>query len=244
MLAAPARDARPPVAPAAAAGGHAGLLQDLVQAFCEFLEAAVHTALYARNLYAREVFERARLYNVFIRRSRHPQLNAYIATVVGKLKVRAGRPVNGPPGPSRLSSGGGGFSGRRKHGDHAACVAAGWAVIVSAAVTHATHTAGSDRVREPEGGGRGVLRAARQAHRARHVRHAGAEQPLVQCAASLSTSTLPDCSVASSAHGWHPFELCGAPLPRRGQPASPRRGPPPRDACHDWLFPNPCLGAP
>ena len=65
------------------------LKSELVQVLCEFLEGAIHTAVRARNIYNPEVFERQRLYNIFIGKSRNPQLNEYISSVVQNCKVRA-----------------------------------------------------------------------------------------------------------------------------------------------------------
>lgn len=62
----------------------------LVDVLLEFLEALVHQVLFVRELYAPELFERQRLYGIAVRRSRHPDLNAYIAGAVGGLRVGAG----------------------------------------------------------------------------------------------------------------------------------------------------------
>ena len=58
----------------------------LVDALCEFLEAAVHVSLRARGPYAPELFERRRLYGVSVARARHPELCAYIASAVGAAR--------------------------------------------------------------------------------------------------------------------------------------------------------------
>ncbi|QDZ24657.1 mitotic spindle assembly checkpoint protein [Chloropicon primus] len=65
------------------AGGGEASTSDIV---CEFLEAAVHTALRVKGVYPAEVFERRRLYNVAVSRSRHPGLNTYIKETVFSLK--------------------------------------------------------------------------------------------------------------------------------------------------------------
>lgn len=62
----------------------------LVDVLLEFLEALVHQVLFVRELYAHELFERQRLYGIAVRRSRHPDLNAYIADAVAGLRVGAG----------------------------------------------------------------------------------------------------------------------------------------------------------
>lgn len=64
-----------------------GVRNELIQVFCEFLEGAIHTAVRARNIYNPEVFERQKLYNIFIGKSRNPQLNDYISSVVQNCKV-------------------------------------------------------------------------------------------------------------------------------------------------------------
>jgi hypothetical protein len=60
---------------------------EVVQVLLEFLEGAIHTAVRARNIYNPEVFERQKLYNIFIGKSRNPQLNEYIASVVHNCRV-------------------------------------------------------------------------------------------------------------------------------------------------------------
>ena len=60
----------------------------LIQVLCEYLEAFVHQVLYHRYLYAADLFSRHRLYGIAVKKARHPQLSAYIAQVVGSLKVR------------------------------------------------------------------------------------------------------------------------------------------------------------
>ncbi|KAI8469671.1 MAG: DNA-binding protein [Monoraphidium minutum] len=58
----------------------------LIDALCEFLEAAVHTVLRARRAYGPDLFERTRLYGVAVSRARHPGLCTYIASVIANLK--------------------------------------------------------------------------------------------------------------------------------------------------------------
>jgi mitotic spindle assembly checkpoint protein MAD2B len=62
----------------------------LVDVLLEFLEALIHQVLFIRQLYSPELFERQRLYGIAVRRSRHPELNAYIADAVAGLRVRLG----------------------------------------------------------------------------------------------------------------------------------------------------------
>ncbi len=45
--------------------------------------------LHLREIYAKELFQRQRLYDMTVRKSRHPQLNDYIHAVVQGLKVRS-----------------------------------------------------------------------------------------------------------------------------------------------------------
>lgn len=58
----------------------------LIDALCEFLEAAVHTVLRARGLYSADLFESQRLYGIAVSKARHPELSNYIASAVANLK--------------------------------------------------------------------------------------------------------------------------------------------------------------
>ena len=49
---------------------------------CDFLSCAVHLVLWARRVYPREAFERRRHLDVTVFRSRHVELNEYIALIV------------------------------------------------------------------------------------------------------------------------------------------------------------------
>merc|ERR1711871_198750 len=51
-----------------------------------FAEAAVHLILRVRGVYPEEIFERRRLFDVTTFRSRHVELNDYIALVAGGLR--------------------------------------------------------------------------------------------------------------------------------------------------------------
>lgn len=75
----------------AGAAAPAAARDSLVDVLLEFLEALVHQVLFVRELYAAELFQRQRLYGIAVRRSRHPELNAYISGVVGGLRVGAVR---------------------------------------------------------------------------------------------------------------------------------------------------------
>eukprot|EP00884_Botryococcus_braunii_P004190 jgi/Botrbrau1/13772/Bobra.0056s0027.1 len=61
-------------------------MEELPNILTEFLEGLVHEVLHLREVYARELFQRHRLYDVMVRKSRHPQLNEYIHAVVQSLK--------------------------------------------------------------------------------------------------------------------------------------------------------------
>ena len=52
-----------------------------------FLEATVHEILHLRKIYSQELFTRHRLYSVMVRKSRHPQLNDYIHSIVQSLQA-------------------------------------------------------------------------------------------------------------------------------------------------------------
>ena len=53
----------------------------------EFVDCLVHQLLHLRKLYSADLFERQRLYGIAVHRSRHPDLNDYINTVVESLQV-------------------------------------------------------------------------------------------------------------------------------------------------------------
>jgi hypothetical protein len=59
----------------------------LIDAVLEFLSAAVHTVLKARNVYSAELFENRRLYGISVSQCRHPDVCLYVGTVLGNLKV-------------------------------------------------------------------------------------------------------------------------------------------------------------
>jgi hypothetical protein len=61
--------------------------EELVSVLLQFLEVAVHTAVYASNLYTKDAFERCRIFSTFTRRSRHPELNSYISSTINRLRV-------------------------------------------------------------------------------------------------------------------------------------------------------------
>ena len=54
----------------------------------QFLEATVHEILHLRSIYSQELFTRHRLYSIMVRKSRHPQLNEYIRSVVQSMQAR------------------------------------------------------------------------------------------------------------------------------------------------------------
>lgn len=56
------------------------------RALREFLEAAVHQLLHVRGLYPDAMFERTRIYGIPVKRSRHPDVNAYVETSVYSLQ--------------------------------------------------------------------------------------------------------------------------------------------------------------
>eukprot|EP00053_Salpingoeca_punica_P013293 m.119905 g.119905 ORF g.119905 m.119905 type:complete len:211 (+) comp16164_c0_seq1:86-718(+) len=53
---------------------------------CEFLEVAINSILYVRNVYPPEVFERQKKYNIPVQMARHPDLKKYIADIVIAMK--------------------------------------------------------------------------------------------------------------------------------------------------------------
>ena len=63
--------------------------EDIEAVLCEFIEAIIHEVLHLRAIYPVELFARQRLYNMAVRKARHPKLNEYIHGVVQSIKVRA-----------------------------------------------------------------------------------------------------------------------------------------------------------
>jgi hypothetical protein len=63
--------------------------EDVEAILCEFIEAIIHEVLHLRAIYPAELFARQRLYNIAVRKARHPKLNEYIHGVVQSIKVRA-----------------------------------------------------------------------------------------------------------------------------------------------------------
>lgn len=59
----------------------------LASTLCEFLSASAHLILYVRRVYPEEVFERRRLFDVAVYRSRHAELNDYISNAVHALQA-------------------------------------------------------------------------------------------------------------------------------------------------------------
>ncbi|CAM9090745.1 unnamed protein product, partial [Phaeothamnion confervicola] len=57
-----------------------------VDLLCECLEVAIHSVLYARELYPETIFERRRAYGVPVHMSRLPELNDYISRVLRYAK--------------------------------------------------------------------------------------------------------------------------------------------------------------
>ncbi len=70
-------------------------LEDIEHCLCDFIEATVHEVLHLRGIYSPELFARQRLFNIAVRKSRHPKLTDYIHGVVQSIRVRArGLPVH------------------------------------------------------------------------------------------------------------------------------------------------------
>ena len=53
---------------------------------CEFLEVAIHTILYIRDIYPAVIFDKRKKYNVPVQMSCHPQVNEYILSVLQSIK--------------------------------------------------------------------------------------------------------------------------------------------------------------
>lgn len=71
-------------------------LEDIELCLCDFIEATVHEVLHLRGIYSAELFQRQRLFNIAVRKSRHPKLTDYIHGVVQSIRVRARVPVTPP----------------------------------------------------------------------------------------------------------------------------------------------------
>ncbi|BDA46150.1 probable mitotic spindle assembly checkpoint protein MAD2B [Coccomyxa sp. Obi] len=61
-------------------------LQDIESCLCDFIEATVHEVLHLRGIYSAELFQRQRLFNIAVRKSRHPKLTDYIHGVVQSIR--------------------------------------------------------------------------------------------------------------------------------------------------------------
>ncbi|WVF68763.1 hypothetical protein IAT40_003535 [Kwoniella sp. CBS 6097] len=67
--------------------------KEIADAIVSFLEISIHTILYLRQVYPASTFTRRRAHSVPVYQSRHPQVRAYIANVVGALsgEVHSGK---------------------------------------------------------------------------------------------------------------------------------------------------------
>lgn len=53
----------------------------------EFLECAIHSILYLRNIYPEYLFEQRRYLGILVWKSRHPDINIYVRRVLNNSKV-------------------------------------------------------------------------------------------------------------------------------------------------------------
>jgi mitotic spindle assembly checkpoint protein MAD2B len=73
--------------PSGAGGARARSQSDLrLDVITEFLEAATHHTLHARGVYPKELFEARAFYGARVQKSRHPDLDAYVADAVQALR--------------------------------------------------------------------------------------------------------------------------------------------------------------
>ena len=73
--------------PSGAGGARARSQSDLrLDVITEFLEAATHHTLHARGVYPKELFEARAFYGARVQKSRHPDLDAYVADAVHALR--------------------------------------------------------------------------------------------------------------------------------------------------------------
>ncbi len=78
-------------------------MSGIIAILLEFIECLIHQLLHLRKLYSADLFERQRLYGIAVHRSRHPELNDYISTVVESLQVHSAyvrHIAHGPPLPA------------------------------------------------------------------------------------------------------------------------------------------------
>ena len=71
--------------------------QSVVSAFVTFLEVAVHTLLYERDVYPRTSFSAVRKYNHAVRQSRHPKVCKWVADAMAAVRkevLKVSRPVS------------------------------------------------------------------------------------------------------------------------------------------------------
>lgn len=61
---------------------------ELADVLLQFFEAAVHTLLKARAVYAPTLFENKRLFGIPVATCRHPGVCTYVGSVLGCVKVR------------------------------------------------------------------------------------------------------------------------------------------------------------
>ena len=66
--------------------------KETVAVLVEFAAAYVHQLLYTREVYSRELFKRHRLYGTVAWKSRHPELNSYVAQATSSLQVWSRQP--------------------------------------------------------------------------------------------------------------------------------------------------------
>eukprot|EP01137_Pigoraptor_chileana_P036738 Opistho-2@32832 len=64
-------------------------LREIAGMFAECFEVAIHTILYVRGVYPKEIFEPRKKFGVLVWRSRHPGLNEYISDAVADVRSLA-----------------------------------------------------------------------------------------------------------------------------------------------------------
>jgi len=60
-------------------------LKEIVDIVVEFIEVAIHTILFVREVYPNALFERCRKYDIPVQKSRSPLVSNYISTIVSSM---------------------------------------------------------------------------------------------------------------------------------------------------------------
>ena len=67
---------------------------NLSEFLVSFIECAVHTIIYARGIYPRELFEQRKFLGINVWQSRHPDINSYIRRVINNSQSLVAKVVS------------------------------------------------------------------------------------------------------------------------------------------------------